>query len=226
MTTMIMEEAMRARHTVRAYTNKPLTAETVEELNRRIAENNARHGLKVKLVLDDTSAFSAAMRLVLAKGVRNYLVLAGDRAPDLAERLGYASADLMLHAQTLGLNTWWVGGTFKRDAVSKIADGAEVIGIVAIGYGAVQGKPHKSKTAAQVSTYEGEAPDWFQRGVEAALLAPTGLNKQAFFLEGKGATVHLACGGNILADADRGLVKYHFELGAGKQNFEWAEDQA
>ena len=224
MTTMAMEEAMRARHTVRAYTDEPLPAETVEKLNRLIAENNARHDLKVRLVLDDTSAFGIALKLVLAKGVRNYLILAGDKAPDLAERLGYASADLMLHAQTLGLNTWWVGGTFKRGAVSKIADGADVIGIVAIGYGAVQGKPHKSKRADEVSSYEGEAPDWFQRGVEAALLAPTALNKQAFHIEGNGRTVSIACDNGAFSGADRGLVKYHFELGAGKQNFEWGNE--
>ena len=27
----------------------------------------------------------------------------------LAVKLGYSSADLMLYAQTLGLNTWWIG---------------------------------------------------------------------------------------------------------------------
>ena len=50
-----------------------------------------------------------------AKGVRNYFMVSGnaggDDGIDLDYRLGYVGADLMLYAQTLGLNTWWVGGT-------------------------------------------------------------------------------------------------------------------
>ena len=53
-------------------------------------------------------------QLILAKGVRNYFILAGRAAPDLRERLGAAGADLMLFCQTLGLNTWWVGGTYSH----------------------------------------------------------------------------------------------------------------
>lgn len=102
------------------------------------------------------------------------------------ERLGYAGADLILYAQTLGLNTWWVGGTFNRKRVGERASAERPVGIVAVGLGATQGKPHKSKSAADISSYEGEAPRWFSRGVEAALLAPTALNKQAFKLHGKG----------------------------------------
>ena len=132
-----------------------------------------------------------------------------------------AGADLMLYCQTLGLNTWWVGGTFNRMKMEEKAKGEKVIGIIALGYGATQGKPHKSKDPSEVATYEGETPLWFKRGVAAALLAPTALNKQNFQIYGKGDEVSIAYEPGTFAGEDLGLVKYHFKLGAGKDSFRW-----
>lgn len=47
--------------------------------------------------------------------------------------LGYCSCEFMLKAQCLGLNTWWVGGTFCRKKVEEFPTGGKVIGIVAFG---------------------------------------------------------------------------------------------
>lgn len=138
----------------------------------------------------------------------------------LAVKLGYSSSDLMLFAQTLGLNTWYIGGTFNH-GVAKYADGKNVIGIVAVGFGETNGIPHKSKSAEQASHYDGEAPDWFKNGVEAALLAPTAVNCQGFRLIGNGNSVKLEKNSAMFTPADRGIVKHHFELGAGKDNFHW-----
>lgn len=219
---MAITKAMRERHTVRRYADKPIPADIVQKLEERIALDNDTYGTAVKLMVDDARAFNAALKLVLAKGVRNYLILSGDDAPDLEERLGWCSADIMLYAQELGLNSWWVGGTFSRGAVSKLVADKKVIGIVALGYGVTQGKPHKSKSPDQVSEYRGEAPAWFKEGVEAALLAPTALNRQAFRIEGEGNRVSIIYEKGAFSGADLGLVKYHFEAGAGRGNFQWA----
>lgn len=106
--------------------------------------------------------------------MRNYFVLAGSDRPGLDEDLGYASADLMLFAQTLGLNTWWIGGTFSRKNVEQAVPGKKVIGIVAVGFGVTPGVAHKSKTAAEVSSYEGPEPQWFADGVQARASRPDG----------------------------------------------------
>ena len=219
---MAITKAMRERHTVRRYADKPIPADIVQKLEERIALDNDTYGTAVKLMVDDARAFNAALKLVLAKGVRNYLILSGDDAPDLEERLGWCSADIMLYAQELGLNSWWVGGTFSRGAVSKLVADKKVIGIVALGYGVTQGKPHKSKSPDQGSEYRGEAPAWFKEGVEAALLAPTALNRQAFRIEGEGNRVSIIYEKGAFSGADLGLVKYHFEAGAGRGNFQWA----
>ena len=82
--------------------------------------------------------------------------------------------------------------------------------------------PHKSKTADAISSYDGDTPQWFMDGIEAVLLAPTALNKQAFTFRGKENKVSISCNNGIFTGVDTGLAKYHFELGAGKENFEWA----
>jgi hypothetical protein len=54
------------------------------------------------------------------------------------------------------------------------------------------------------------------------VLAPTGLNKQNFFIEANGNTVSIHTKDNRpMSQIDTGIVKYHFEIGAGKENFNW-----
>lgn len=216
-----MKQAMRQRHTVRKFTSEPLSPELISQLNDRVRANNERLGLAISLKVGDESALPGALKLFFAKGVRNYFVLAGSDRPGLDEDLGYASADLMLFAQTLGLNTWWIGGTFSRKNVEQAVPGKMVIGIVAVGFGVTPGVAHKSKTAPEVSSYEGLEPQWFADGVQAALLAPTALNKQCFRIAGAGNKVSISENGDAFSGADVGIVKYHFELGAGNE-FEWA----
>ena len=216
-----MKQAMRQRHTVRKFTSESLSSGLISQLNDRARANNERFGLAISLKVGDESALPGALKLFFAKGVRNYFVLAGSDRPGLDENLGYASADLMLFAQALGLNTWWIGGTFSRKNVEQAVPGKKVIGIVAVGFGATPGVAHKSKTAAEVSSYEGPEPQWFADGVQAALLAPTALNKQCFRIAGAGNKVSITENDGAFSGADIGIVKYHFELGAGDA-FEWA----
>ena len=218
---MDVKLAMRQRHTVRKFTSEPLSPELISQLNDRVRANNERFGLAISLKVGDESALPGALKLFFAKGVRNYFVLAGSDRPGLDEDLGYASADLMLFAQTLGLNTWWIGGTFSRKNVEQAVPGKRVIGIVAVGFGVTPGVAHKSKTAAEVSSYEGPAPQWFADGVQAALLAPTALNRQRFRIAGEGGKVSISENGGTFSGADIGIVKYHFELGPGNA-FDWA----
>lgn len=218
---MDMKQAMSERHMVRKYTDKPIPTEVAQKIGGRLNDINREYRTDIKLIRGDSTAFNAAIKLVLAKGVRNYFILAGKTAPDLRERLGMAGADLTLFCQTLGLNTWWVGGTYSHAKMAQKAPDDEVIGIIAVGYGATQGKPHKSKSAQEVATYEGSEPEWFKNGVKAALLAPTALNKQAFTIKGVGDEVSITYEPGTFSGEDLGLVKYHFALGADDHPFSW-----
>ena len=218
---MDLKEAMQKRHMVRKYIDKSLPDDLINRINERIAMNNEKHKLSMKLMINNNKGVNSIMKLIMAKGVNNFIILAGDNSENLDERLGYSGADIMLYAQTLGLNTWWVGGTFNR-SVSQYVENKKVTGIIAIGYGESQGKPHKSKMVEDVSKYNGTViPSWFISGVDGALLAPTALNKQDFMIIGDGNKVKIECDNGIFTGSNVGLIKYHFELGAGKENFEW-----
>ena len=56
------------------------------------------------------------------------------------------------------------------------------------------------------------------------MYAPTAMNQQKFKFELKEPNeVSLKVAGlGICTDIDLGIVKYHFELGAGLENFNWA----
>lgn len=220
---MTIKEAIEKRHMVRQYTDKAIPADIVELLQACIAGNNQKYQLQLALVTGNADGISGLAKLLLSKTVNNYIVLAGMDTPELDEKLGYCGADLILYAQTLGLNTWWVGGMFNgKGALKNLGNqNVRVNGVIAIGYGKTQGVPHKSKTAAEVSSYNGDAPQWFTDGIKALLYAPTALNKQPYVVKGDGNKVSISAGDGHFSGIDLGIGKYHFEAGAGKENFTW-----
>lgn len=145
---MTMKEAIKARHSVRQYKDEPIRAETAAELNRFIAESNGESGLHTQLILDDPACF----RTLLAhygkfRNANNYIALVGSKSlPDLEERSGYYGQKLVLAAQTMGLNTCWVGGTFGRRKCKAVLDpGEKLVCVIAIGYGVNNGTERRSK---------------------------------------------------------------------------------
>ncbi len=220
---MNFDEAIRERHTVKIYKKKEVPADVVKQLNERIIALNEGLDIFMSLVTNDSSALNAAVKIGFTKNVNNYIVLSGKNEPDLEEKLGYGGADIMLFAQTLGLNTWWVSGTFNKGNAREKGGvpGTNLIkGIIIFGYGENQGVPHKSKSTVDVSKYSGGTPPfWFIRGVGSALLAPTALNRQAFRIEGHQNKVKITYAKGQFSGLDLGIIKYHFETGAGRENF-------
>ena len=230
---MDMMEAIEQRHSVRSFKDDPIGEDVLEKLDKEIARCNAEGGLEMILVTEETGAFDSALaHYGKFSNVRNYVILAGENVPELEERCGYYGERIVLLAQQLGLNTCWVALTFKKRLVKKsLKKHEKLVAVIAIGYGSDDGKPHRSKKNSEVIFVPAgeEAPTWFMRGVEAALLAPTAVNQQKFMLEltelkaddGR-RIVRLLSKGGSYSDVDMGIVRLHFEIGAGTQNFEWA----
>ena len=141
----------------------------------------------------------------------------GKDSDDLDKRVGYYGERLVLFAQSMGLNTCWTG-TFNRKSIGAEVDGDERLVIsIAIGYGKDQGRPHKSKDASQVMEAREDCPEWFKKGVEAALLAPTAINQQRFLIRLKDdESVEFIDKGGVLSQVDIGIVQCHFEIGSGR----------
>lgn len=229
-TMMTIQEAIEARHSVRAYKEQPLSAEIVKLLEEKIIELNREGQLHIQLILNEPKAFQGPFaKYGKFRGVNNYIVMIGKKADDLDERIGYYGEQLVIYAQTLGLNTCWVGLSYTKIPGTYVLDGDEKIACyIAIGYGESQGVNHKSKTVEQVSNATDITPSWFKKGVEAALLAPTAINQQKFSFEYVGVKdgrhqVHAKKGFSLVGytQMDLGIAKYHFEIGAGKEHFDW-----
>lgn len=221
---MELFEAMKKRHSVRQYIDKPIEGEVLEALLSEIDGCNKEGDLNIQLVLNEPKAFDSFMaHYGRFEGVTNYLALVGKRCRDLDEKCGYYGERLVLKAQQLGLNTCWVALTYKKiPGAFKVEKGEKFTVVISIGYGRNRGLRRKSKAAEQVSNISDISPKWFKSGVEAALLAPTAVNQQKFYLTLDGNKVKAKAGLGPCAKMDLGIVKYHFELGAGKENFEWA----
>lgn len=217
-------ECMRQRHSVRSYDDRPISADVLRQLREEIAACNREGGLHIQLVTDEPKAFDSFMaHYGKFSGVRNYLALVGKKGADLDEKCGYYGERLALKAQQLGLNTCWVALTYKKiPGAFEVRPGEKLTVVLALGYGKTQGVEHKSKPAAAVSNLTDASPAWFRAGVEAALLAPTAMNQQKFTLTQTGSSVAAKAGLGFYAKVDLGIVKYHFELGAGRSSFSWA----
>ena len=227
---MTIQEAIEARHSVRAYKEQPLTEKIVRMLEEQIAILNDKGQLHIQLVLNEPKAFQGTLaKYGKFRGVTNYIVMAGKKSENLDERVGYYGEQLVLYAQTLGLNTCWVGLSYSKVSGTYVLDEGEKIACyIAIGYGETQGVGHKIKTVEQVSNASDITPSWFKKGVEAALLAPTAVNQQKFSFEYVGMSnnrhqVRAKKGFSMIGytQMDLGIAKYHFEIGAGKDRFQW-----
>jgi nitroreductase len=226
---MTLQEAITARHSVRKYIDKEIPVDIVTVLQDKIAEYNKVGNLNIQLVLNETRAFTGMLSYGSFSGVRNYFVMVGKKGADLDERVGYYGEQLVLLAQTLGLNTCWVGLSYRKvPEAYNVGKDEKLACMIALGYGETQGVSHKIKTIEQVSNASDLTPAWFKRGVEAALLAPTAVNQQKFSFEyvcmsNNRHQVRAKKGFSMIGytQIDLGIAKYHFEIGAGKDNFEW-----
>ncbi len=228
---MDREELLRAsagRHSVRAYDGRELTAEDKAYLEERIAGINAETGLHIQLACGEPDTFDSLLaHYGKFSGVVNYLVLAGPDTPGLDEACGYWGEMLVLEAQARGMRSCWVGGTFsKRKTKYTLAKGERLSLIVSLGYGTTDGRPHPVKNTAQdvANVPAGYvAPDWFDAGVEEALLAPTAMHQQKFRFELCADEEHVRAttAGGPFTKVDLGIAKCHFELGSGKDASLW-----
>ena len=220
---MELIQAMQKRHSVRQYLQTPINPEIADALRAEMDACNREGDLHIQLAVNEPKAFGGLMaRYGKFLGVTNYIALIGKKDADLQERCGYYGERLVLKAQQLGLNSCWVALTYKKiPSVFDIAGGEKLIAVIAVGYGKTQGVPHKSKSVKEVSNMDDSVPDWFCSGVNAALLAPTAMNQQKFTLTYADGMVAAKAGTGPYAKLDLGIVKYHFELGAGKENVLW-----
>lgn len=215
-----MFEIMKQRHSVRSFQDKKIEEEKRAALTQLVAQINEKSGLDIQACFDEPEAFDTFLaHYGKFEGVTNYVVLIGKKGMD--EEIGYFGEQIVLRAQQLGLNTCWVALTYgKKKTKVAMKKGEKIYCTLALGYGKTQGVAHKSKSAQQVSNASDQTPDWFNKGVEAALLAPTAMNQQKFKFIYNNKKVTAKSGTGFYTKIDLGIAKCHFEL-AAEQKIDW-----
>ena len=218
---MDLIKAMQERHAVRSYQNKPIDGETCRQLSEIIDACNAESGLHIQLIVNEPKAFDSFMaHYGKFYGVKNYVALIGKKGED--EKIGYYGEKVALAAHALGLNTCWVAMSYKKVKTAfQIGTDEKLYCVLSLGYGVNDGVPHKSKSVNDVSIGYESAPEYFQKGVNAALLAPTARNQQKFVFSYADGKVSAKAGVGFYAKVDLGIAKYHFELGSAMEKIDW-----
>ena len=111
---MTILKAIQSHHSVRKYIDKPIEENLVSILQEKVNEVNVKGNLHIQLVTNEPKAFNGKMAYGTFSGVTNYFAMVGKKADDLSERIGYYGEQLVLLAETLGLNTCWVGLTYNN----------------------------------------------------------------------------------------------------------------
>ena len=216
---MTILEAIDARHSVRAYQDKPIDEETRRQLSAFLADCNRESGLNIFIRYDDPEGFDSRLAHYGSfRNVRNYVVLSGKKSDDFDYLCGYFGEKVVLFAQQLGLNTCWAALTFNRKKVRELIPAGETLCmVIALGYGETQGASRKSKSARDVTEGSVDLP-WFGKGIEAALKAPTAVNQQKFQFSLKNGEPFVRVKGiGACAKVDLGIVACHFEAASGKK---------
>ncbi len=217
---MTIEEAIQSRHSVRKYTDEPMAPELIEKLNAEIKACNEESGLKIQLLVNEPKCFDNIKAYGAFKNAVNYIAMVGDRTrEDFYETCGYYGERLVLFAETLGLRTCWVAGSFGKGLCkAKRQVGEKTACVISIGYAEREGRPHVSKPIEKVCNVKQEdMPEWFRKGVDAALLAPTAINQQQFMISLEDGEPVIRAKYGPYSRIDLGIVKYHFEIASGRK---------
>ena len=173
------------------------------------------------------------------RGAQAFIALLGkSTGANVLEQVGYTGEGIVLEATACGLNTCWVGGTFRREAVGPLAGihrGERVYGVIPIGYAAPRrcftekllsgfGRTHRRKPLTELLTNarEDDLPPWIGGALEAGRLAPSAFNRQPwrFSITEDSITVTLDNNGRdygVSKRIDCGICMLHIELGALSQ---------
>ena len=216
-------ESINKRHSVRAYLDKEIDKNIINELQKEVDICNELGELHIQLAINEPKAFDSMLaHYGKFSNVKNYIAMIGKKSSKLEEKCGYYGERLVLKAQMLGLNSCWVGLSFKKISDAFIINSDEkLVIVIAIGYGVTQGTAHRLRKPSDFCKDYDTAPEWFKKGLDATILAPTAINQQKFSFELQYDKVIARAKIAFFSKVDLGIVKYHFEIASQKGSDVW-----
>ena len=241
---MDIMQAIDERISCRAYDEREVEAEKLDQLAACIEEGNAAGGLRMVLVRpEDGGSKLRLAKAMFAGRPSTYVALISGTSEEERDRLGYYGEKVALLAQQLGLATCWVAGTYDRGTVEvPLNPGEELFSVMPVGYAAPK-MPLKQRTVRAAlrrrdkkpttvyAGYDG-APDWTRAGIDAVIKGPSAVNGQPWvFVDSiRGISATLPDNKRGVELIDLGIAKLHFQLGAASKGVEgswtWGEGGA
>ena len=246
-------DAINIRTAVRAYDSEPIDDDTARQLEMALQPINLISDLNIQLVRDQPKVFAEANASGHLTNAANYLAIVGPKDDaEARERAGFYAERVVLTATLRGLGTLWVAGSWDRSEAAKhcrVAGSRELYLAVVIGHPkdhlAYRAKSYEElceiqRTHRPTKTFEqftasmddaarAAAPDWFRAGVEAAMKAPSAMNRQPITFsynpadDTAAAHIDPAAGDEHWALNDLGIAKLHFQVGAGQGQWAWGD---
>ena len=226
----LMNETIQKRKSRRVFSKKQLSEALLQKIEEKIRKIDVKHDVNIELIEDGSKAFASFGKSYgLFKNVRSLILLKGNPGMrHFREKMGYYGEKLLLFAESLGLDTCWVGGTFDRESFSYPEE-EHVQAVILLGYAEEEGLKEKllssllrGKKKSWEDRIEGESPypKWVQDGMEAVALAPSALNRQKPLFHYHEGILTATVENNFEMDmVDLGIAKLHFELGVGSGHF-------
>ena len=242
-------DAIEKRISCRAFEDKPVEQDKLDVIASEIAAINEESGLHFQLVGPREDGFVINLSTkMFASQPPCYIALVGTGSTLDKERVGYYGERVVLLAESLGLSTCWVAGTFDRSTARADMQPDEMLhDVIPLGY-APEKIPLKQRTIRsalrarskkQADMYQGpvgfgQAPEWIRACIDAVWKAPTAINEQpvVFVQETLDTPVratlpHVKSG---MEYTDLGICKYHFQVVAEacgvKGTWEWGDGGA
>lgn len=243
-------ELIKTRTSSRSYDERELDAASLQELKGYIEEINQQKQIKARFQLVQNNSTDAGKSKKLGtygfiSGAHSFLVGIADKDEKDTVTFGYLFEKIVLCTTDLGIQTCWLGGTFKKgDFEQNVSlSGNEIIPIVSpIGYkkekprafesamraviGADKRKPWSElfyETDGSVPLTENSAAQ-YAVPLEMVRLGPSASNKQPWrVVRGENAFHFFLCrtkgygvAGFDIQKNDCGIAKCHFELSANE----------
>lgn len=151
---------------------------------------------------------------------------------DERELVGYYGEQFILKATSMGLGTCWIGGTFDKltaaefvqmeieevlcyvTPLGEVAKGMSTKEkVIKMATGSVSRLPLKTLVTNYTEVFA-KSPKWIQRGVEAAQIAPSSVNKQPwrFTIDLEKQRLGVALVAESIQSQDIGIAMAHIEL--------------
>ena len=228
-------EAIKKRHSRRAYRQKPRGDDVKQVIKEMVKTVNENANLDFIFIDDATPYFK------IFTGKFSMIVVAGPDTQKAREDCGYYGESIVLQCVYHGLGTCWVSGTYNENKVYEtinLASEKRIYAVITIGYAkekySIIEKTMYNATHKKNKTYQdmfescdAKLPDEYAYGMKLVEMGPSAVNRRPVkFRYENGVLSGSVDEPYSDKSVDFGIAKLHFVLGVrakginGKWNYE------